>query len=72
MTDDELKALRKEASKKKRMAAEWASKIHDVVEDTYWNDYKNLPDMAAQAVAACEEWKEAQNKYDEAAKTAEA
>ncbi|MAK92983.1 MAG: hypothetical protein CMI08_10335 [Oceanospirillaceae bacterium] len=72
MTDDELKALRKDASKKKRLATEWASKIHDVVEDTYWSEYPNLPEMAAQAVAACSEWKEAQDKYDEAAKMTEA
>ncbi|MDK2776218.1 MAG: hypothetical protein KYX62_00960 [Pseudomonadota bacterium] len=72
MTDDELKVLRKDASKKKRQASEWASRIHDVVEDTYWNEYQNLPDMAARAVAACEEWKAAQQMYDEAAKTAEA
>lgn len=70
MTDDELKALKKEASVKKRIASEWASKIHDVVEDTYWHEYNNLPDMAAQAVAACNEWKAAQSAYDEAAATA--
>lgn len=70
MTDDELKALKKEASVKKRIASEWASKIHDVVEDTYWHEYNKLPDMAAQAVAACNEWKAAQAAYDQAAATA--
>jgi len=68
MTDDELKALKKDASSKKRIATDWASKIHDVVEDTLWTEYPNLPELAAQAVAACEEWASAQAKYDEAAK----
>lgn len=70
MTDDELKALRKDASKKKRLASEWASRIHDVVEDTYWKEYRSLPDMAARAVTACEEWEAAQARYDQAARAA--
>ncbi len=68
MTDDELKMLKKEVSSKKRIATDWASKIHDVVEDTLWSDYRNLPELAEQAVAACEEWASAKAKYDEAAK----
>ena len=33
MTDEELKELKKEVSTKKRIATEWASQIHDLVED---------------------------------------
>ena len=33
MSEDELKALKKEVSTKKRIATEWASQIHDLVED---------------------------------------
>jgi hypothetical protein len=66
MTDDELKALKKEASTKKRIAMEWASQIHDLVEDRLFEDYNALPDLASSAVAACEEWAAAQAKYDAA------
>ena len=33
MSDDEMKALQKDVSQKKRIATEWASQIHDLVED---------------------------------------
>ncbi|WP_221797314.1 CCE_0567 family metalloprotein [Oceanobacter mangrovi] len=67
MTPEELKTLKKNASAKKRMATEVASMIHDVVEDTYWTDYNKLPEMAQQAIEACEAWKAAQAEYDQAA-----
>lgn len=67
MTDEELKALKKQVSSKKRIATEWASKIHDVVEDTLWSEYNSLPELAAQAVEACKAWEEAQQVYNEAA-----
>ncbi|MBM96989.1 MAG: hypothetical protein CMI09_14220 [Oceanospirillaceae bacterium] len=71
MTDEELKALKKAASTKKRIASDLASKIHDLVEDTYWNEYAQLPELAAEAVAACEEWAAAKQVYDDACKQAE-
>ncbi|RLU02011.1 CCE_0567 family metalloprotein [Ketobacter sp.] len=69
MTDDELKNLKKEVSSKKRIATDWASKIHDVVEDSLWSDYQNLPELAAQAVAACEDWASAKARYEAAEKS---
>ncbi|TVZ38828.1 Rop-like protein [Alteromonadaceae bacterium 2753L.S.0a.02] len=66
MTEEELKALNKDAKKKKRIATDWASQIHDVVEDTLWTDYERLTELAASTIAACEEWKVAQAKLDEA------
>ena len=66
MSDDELKALKKEVSTKKRIATEWASQIHDLVEDRYLAAYNELPGLAQQAVAACEEWKQAQDKLESA------
>jgi hypothetical protein len=33
MTDDEIKALDQEVKKLKRISSEWASKLHDLVED---------------------------------------
>ena len=68
MTGDELKAMKKEVSSKKRIATDWASKIHDVVEDSLWSSYQELPDLAQKAVDACEEWASAKAKYEAAAK----
>jgi len=68
MTDDELKAMKKEVSSKKRIATDWASKIHDVVEDSLWSSYQELPELTQQAVAACEEWASAKARYEDAAK----
>lgn len=66
MSEDEIKALKKAASSKKRIAMEWASQVHDLVEDRLLQAYNELPDLAKQTVEACEEWKEAQAKFDEA------
>lgn len=68
---EDLKVLRKDASKKKRLASDIASKIHDLVEDTYWTDYNQLPALAEEAIAACEAWSEAQKIFDEASAEAE-
>lgn len=66
MNDEELKALNKDAKKKKRIATEWASKIHDVVEDTLWTDYEQLTELASSTIDACNAWKEAQARLDQA------
>ncbi len=52
---EETKALKKELAKRKRMAVEIASQIHDIVEDTLWVDYVKMPELSAQLVAAVEE-----------------
>ena len=66
MSDDEMKTLQKEVSQKKRIATEWASRIHDVVEDQLWSAYGDLPDLARQTVEACEAWAAAKAKLDQA------
>ncbi|WP_320818651.1 CCE_0567 family metalloprotein [Thalassolituus sp.] len=71
MTNEELKELKKDVSTKKRIATEWASKIHDVVEDGLWTEYSTLPQLASDAVAACEAWKSAAETYEAAQKSAE-
>ncbi|TNE76737.1 MAG: hypothetical protein EP334_07820 [Gammaproteobacteria bacterium] len=63
MTEEELKALKKEVSSKKRIAMEWASQVHDLVEDRLLADYGELPQLAEQTKAACEAWAEAQARY---------
>ncbi|MDD3817161.1 MAG: CCE_0567 family metalloprotein [Thiovulaceae bacterium] len=53
MSDE--KDLKKELAKRKRIAMEIASAIHDIVEDTIWVDYVKLPALSAELVAAVEE-----------------
>jgi hypothetical protein len=59
MTNDDLKALQKEVRKKKRIATERASEVHDLVEDRLWTDYEALLELSQLTVAACSEWAEA-------------
>jgi len=66
MSDDELKALEKDVSKKKRIATEWASQIHDLVEDRLLSAYNELPELARQTQEACMAWAEAKAKLDQA------
>ncbi len=66
MTDEALKDLQKNARKAKRIATEWASQMHDLVEDQLWTDYERLPELAEKTLAACQAWKEAQEKLEAA------
>jgi len=52
---DETKELKKELAKRKRMAVEIASEIHDIVEDTLWTDYTKMPELSQKLFAAVEE-----------------
>lgn len=64
MDDEALKALQKEVSTKKRIATEWASQIHDLVEDRLLSGYEELPELARQAHAACRDWAEAKARLE--------
>ncbi len=66
MTEDELKALKKEVSTKKRIAMDFASQVHDLVEDRLLTDYSELGSLAQQTVAACEAWAETNARYQAA------
>lgn len=55
MTPEEKKEMKKELAKRKRMAMDIASQIHDIVEDTLWTDYVNMPELSEKLVAAVEE-----------------
>lgn len=52
---EEAKAMKKELAKRKRMAVEIASEIHDIVEDTLWTDYSKMPELSQKLIAAVEE-----------------
>lgn len=52
---EERKELKKELAKRKRIASDIASQVHDIVEDTLWTDYDKLPGLSAELVKAVEE-----------------
>lgn len=52
---EELKELKKGLAKRKRMAVEIASEIHDIVEDTLWSDYVKMPELSEKLKVAVEE-----------------
>lgn len=60
MSDEELKELEREVKRRRRIAGEWASKLHDLVEDRLWSDYAELPALAQTTFEACQEWAESE------------
>ncbi|HYQ39291.1 MAG TPA: CCE_0567 family metalloprotein [Pseudomonas sp.] len=66
MSDEAFKALQKDVSQKKRIATEWASQIHDLVEDRLLSDYDALPELALRTQQACQAWAEAKARLDQA------
>ncbi|MCB1958177.1 MAG: hypothetical protein KDG55_21060 [Rhodocyclaceae bacterium] len=65
MSDDELKALEKEVRKLKRIASEWASQMHDLVEDRLPAGYEEIPGLAQSTYDACKAWADANRKLSE-------
>ncbi|MDP2832190.1 MAG: CCE_0567 family metalloprotein [Pseudomonadota bacterium] len=59
MTDDELKALDREVKKLKRISSEWASQLHDLVEDKLPAGYLEIPGIAQSTYDACQAWADA-------------
>lgn len=68
MTPEELQALEKEVAKAKRIASDWASKMHDLVEDRLPAAYEEIPELAEATLAACKAWAEANAKLKQAKK----
>ena len=66
MTDEEFKALQKEVRKKKRIASEWASQLHDLVEDRLPAAYEEIPSISQSTFDACKEWEEANERLKQA------
>lgn len=59
MTEEELKDLDKEVKKLKRVASEWASQLHDLVEDRLPAGYHEIPGIAQSTYDACKAWADA-------------
>ena len=65
MNEEELKVLRKDVRRKKRIASEWASQLHDLVEERLPAAYAEIPEMAQSTLEACKAWEEANNRLME-------
>jgi hypothetical protein len=59
MDEEALRKLEKEVKKRKRIASEWASQLHDLVEDRLPAAYAELPGMSQSTFDACREWEQA-------------
>jgi hypothetical protein len=62
LTEEELKSLDKEVKKLKRIASEWASELHDLVEDRLPAGYEEIPGIAQSTYDACKAWADASSK----------
>jgi hypothetical protein len=66
MTEEELKKLDKDVKKAKRIATEWASQLHDLVEDRLPAAYREIPEIAQSTFDACKAWEDATQRLREA------
>ena len=66
MNEEELKALDKEVKKLKRISSEWASQLHDLVEDRLPAGYEEIHGIAQSTYDACRAWAEANARLNAA------
>ena len=59
MDGDDLKALDKEVKRLKRIAGEWAARMHDLVEERLPAAYEEIPGIAQATYDACKSWADA-------------
>ena len=61
-TEEELKAAEHEVRKLKRVAREWAARMHDLVEERLPAAYDEIPALAQSTYDACKAWAEANTR----------
>jgi hypothetical protein len=59
IAEDDLKNLDRDVKRLKRIAGEWASKLHDLVEDRLPAGYEEIPGIAQSTYDACKAWADA-------------
>jgi hypothetical protein len=64
-----VKSLEKEMQRRKRIAAEWAGKMHDLAEERLPEHYNEIEEIAAGTLSACLAWKQTADEL-KAARTA--
>jgi hypothetical protein len=62
MSDAEIQDLDKEVKRLKRIAGEWASKMHDLVEERLPAAYEEIPALAQATFDACQAWADAHSR----------
>lgn len=72
MSDEDIKELDKEVRRLKRIAAEWAGQLHDLVEERLPAAYEELPALSESTLNACRMWAQAQQRLEAAHKAASA
>lgn len=63
---DDIKELDKEVRRLKRVAAEWAGMLHDLVEERLPAAYAELPVLSNATLNACRMWEQAQQRLEAA------
>ncbi len=69
MTDADLKEMENEIKRLKRVAAEWAARMHDLAQERLPADYAEIPRVAHSTYDACSTWAEANVRLIAAAKS---
>lgn len=59
MLNGEIEALEREVQKRKRIAAEWAGKMHDLAEERLPAGLDEIHEIAEGTYSACRAWKDA-------------
>ncbi len=59
MSQEEIAALDKEVRRLKRIASEWAARMHDLVEDRLPAAYVEIPALCQFTFDACKAWADA-------------
>jgi len=62
MSPEEIQQLEKDVAKAKRIASEWASQMHDLVEDRLPAAFQEIPNLAQATFDACKAWADANEK----------
>lgn len=68
MSEEELQILDKDVKRLKRIASEWASQLHDLVEDRLPAAYAEIPGISRSTYDACKDWADASERLAAARK----
>ncbi|MBS1208399.1 MAG: hypothetical protein H6R19_797 [Proteobacteria bacterium] len=62
MDDAALRELDKEVKRLKRISAEWAGQLHDLVEDRLPAAFAEIPEISTNTYEACKAWADANTR----------
>lgn len=69
--EERVKGLEKELQKRKRIAAEWAGRMHDLAEERLPEHFAEIAEIAEGTRTACLAWKEIADELKAAKSAAE-